>query len=137
MTIQEFINENGLKLVVRPAKTNPNFMASNDEWMKTANHYKISILRPEEMGKLDTYFSMGPGNKGLPDLPTVLDCLASDASGIENAKSFEDWASEYGYDADSRKAEKTYSICQKQAEELRDLLGDEAYETLLWKVEKL
>lgn len=135
MTIQEFIEKSGLKLIVRKARTNPN-MASDKEWTKTASHYKVIIFN-ERNEAYETYFSRGSSLTGPPDLPTILNCLASDASGIENAKSFEDWAAEYGYDTDSRKAEKTYQLCQKQAEELKDLLGTDEYETLLWKVERL
>jgi hypothetical protein len=71
-----------------------------------------------------------------PSLIEVLDCLAMDANGIENASSFEDWCGEYGYDTDSRKAEKTYRICARQVEKLRAMLGREAYEELLYGVER-
>lgn len=76
-------------------------------------------------------------NKYRPDLASVLDCLASDASGIENARDFEDWASDYGYDTDSRSAEQTYNTCRGQARALLKLLGREAYEVLLWETERL
>jgi hypothetical protein len=74
---------------------------------------------------------MGSGHKGKqPTVADVLDCLASDSAGVENADSFEGWCSEYGYDTDSRKALATYKQCEKQADRLKSLVGA-AYETLL------
>jgi hypothetical protein len=60
-----------------------------------------------------------------------------DASGAENARNFEDWASEYGYDTDSRAAERTYNVVVKQAAELREFLGAADYKFLLNEVERL
>lgn len=70
-----------------------------------------------------------------PVVADVLDCLASDANGIN--QSFEEWASDLGYDTDSRKAERTYQTCQKQARELRQLLGAAAFEELLYRTERM
>jgi hypothetical protein len=58
-----------------------------------------------------------------PLLRDVLYCLVLEASVIDYA-TFEDWASEYGYDTDSRKAEKTYRACLKTALSLRAMVGD-------------
>jgi hypothetical protein len=83
-------------------------------------------------------FSKGSGHNGAkPTLEEVLDCLASDGAGYENARSFEEWASEYGYDTDSRKAERTYKAIAKQAEALKRVLGEELYKALLWDTERL
>lgn len=38
-------------------------------------------------------------------------------------QSFESWASEYGYDTDSRKAEEIYRACQKSGDGVRKLLS--------------
>jgi hypothetical protein len=112
------------------ADSNPNMPESDN-----MDHWKV-ILKSK--GKqLTTYFSKGYGHNGKePIVEEVLDCLASDASGFDNARSFEDWASEYGYDEDSRKAEKIYNTISKEAKKLKAFLGDEAYESLLWKTER-
>lgn len=60
-----------------------------------------------------------------PAAADVLDCLALDASVLE-AGCFEDWASEYGYDLDSRKAEATYQECVTIARKMRELFGHKA-----------
>ena len=71
-----------------------------------------------------------------PELADVLDCLASDAAGYENARHFEDWAAEYGYDQDSRKGYAIFETVEKQAKDLQRLLGTEAFNKLLWEVER-
>lgn len=72
-----------------------------------------------------------------PTLVEILDSLASDASGIEGARTFEEWAGEYGFDVDSRTALKIYKATKRQSEKLRALLGVAAYETLLYNTERL
>ena len=69
--------------------------------------------------------SIGRAKLPPPDLLDVVYCLVSDADVIDCA-SFEDWAGDYGYDTDSRAAEKTYRECLAIALELRALLGDAA-----------
>lgn len=72
-----------------------------------------------------------------PTLADVLDCLALDAAGFDDARDFEDWAAEFGYDTDSRKAEAVYRLCGEQAKELRHVLGATAYSELLYDTERL
>lgn len=65
----------------------------------------------------------------LPDAADVLYSLVQDASVIDYG-SFESWASEFGYDTDSRKAEKTYRDCLEIALKLRNGLGDDVMKRL-------
>lgn len=65
----------------------------------------------------------------LPDLPDVLYSLSSDA-GVIDAGGFEEWASEFGYDTDSRKAEAIYRACLETALKMRAALGDDAMDAL-------
>lgn len=71
-----------------------------------------------------------------PELPDVLDCLASDASTLDEG-SFDAWASSLGYDTDSRKAEATYRTILEQSNKLRVFLGAEAYNDLLYNTERI
>ena len=59
-----------------------------------------------------------------PSLADILSCLSSDAS-VLDCNSFEEWAMEYGYDPDSRKAESVYQECLKQSLAFRNLVGNE------------
>ena len=134
ITLDQFITEQQLVMSVRPVKRNPHMQG---EQMPRNFECTIEFEGRGYHEPLTVYFSQGSAHKKPPTLAEVLDCLASDASGVDNAQSFEDWASEYGYDTDSRKAEKTYNICVQQAQELKALLGQDAYNQLLNGTERL
>ena len=133
ITLDQFITEQQLVMSVRPIKRNPHIQ----EQMPRNFECTIEFEGRGYHEPLTVYFSQGSAHKKPPTLAEVLDCLASDASGVDNAQSFEAWASEYGYDTDSRKAEKTYNICVQQAQELKILLGQDAYNQLLNGTERL
>lgn len=59
----------------------------------------------------------------VPLLRDILYGLLMDAQGVNDANGFEDWASNYGYDTDSRKVEATYEACKRTASDLNRLLG--------------
>ena len=123
-TYKGFVNSRGIRATVEYADSNPNMEDSRD-----MNHWRV-ILRCK--GKqLTVPFSTGYGISGEPTAADVLSCLASDASSIDNASSFEDWAADFGYDTDSRKAERTFKACERQAAKLRAFLDASDYQTLL------
>lgn len=67
-----------------------------------------------------------------PPAAGVLHSLILDSSAI--GQSFESWASDYGYDTDSRKAEEIYRACQRNTDKLQRILTRadlEALEALL------
>lgn len=83
-------------------------------------------------------YTMGAGHgQTPPDTADVLDFFASEAAGIENARDFEDWASEYEYNEDSRSAEKTYNAFKTYTNSLRDFLGDDRFRLIVWETERL
>lgn len=64
-------------------------------------------------GMAHAKFPAGGGATKTPNHPELADVMASlvgDAQGIEG-RTFEEWASDYGYDTDSRKAHATYEAC--------------------------
>jgi len=66
--------------------------------------------------------------KGWDKGPATFDaahCVLSDANGFEHSRCFEDWASEYGYDSDSRKAERIYRASERVHANVKRLLGDD------------
>ena len=130
VTLAEFIATNGLRMTVRTRKANPNI----DDMPR---NFTCTIIGRNDKGYMKVPFSQGSAHTKPPTIEDVLDCLASDASGVENSRSFEDWAGDYGYDTGSRKAEKIYLTCMRQAAELQQLLGYDAYKTLLWDTERL
>lgn len=63
--------------------------------------------------------------KWTPDPIEVLWSIARDSDALE--MTFEDWAGEFGYDTDSRKAEKTYRACQDGALRLKKILSEDKF----------
>lgn len=87
-----------------------------------------SIKRACETGKAggrDSNLGIYLGAKPIPapELRDVLHSLVLDAGALDYA-SFEDWAADFGYDTDSREAERIYKACVKIGLELRALIGD-------------
>jgi hypothetical protein len=130
ITLRQFVNRHKVTLTSEWADENRNA----PDW-RDANHFKVTLRHKGR--QLTTYFSQGYGISGEPDAESVLSNLALDAASYENARSFEEWAGEYGYDTDSRKAERTYRLIGQQAAKLKNLLGEELYNALLWETESL
>lgn len=59
----------------------------------------------------------------VPAFADVLHCLILDTD-VLDAGGFEQWATDYGYDPDSRAAESIYRQCIETSLQLRALLGD-------------
>src|SRR5215469_3741015 len=110
--------------------TGPPDWAAGDGWQ--ANWYDVTLRRKRR--QLTIKFGMGLGLSGEPPAGDVLSSLLMDASGYDNARSFEEWAGEYGYDTDSRKAERIYRQVEAQTAKLRKFLGDD-YDAYLWETE--
>ena len=117
MTIKDFITSEGITATVEYADDNPSMPDSDN-----MNHYRVTLHKGRK--RLTTPFSQGYGIKDEPTAESVLECLISDAQGIENARDFADWAGEYGYNTDSRQAEKTFRACLRLTHKLRAFLGD-------------
>lgn len=64
-----------------------------------------------------------------PNVFDVIHSLLMDGDAIDYS-SFEEWADNYGYGADSRKAEAIYRQCLEYGLKLRNALGDTALSTL-------
>lgn len=139
MHMKHFIRVNRITMTAERVDSNPNMDS------REMDHWKVVFRMPfkdQQRGMsthhtMTTYFSMGFGLKGKePEAAEVLDCLASDASSVDQ-ESFEEWCSSFGYDTDSRKAEKTYKACQHGAKRLKAFLGDDLYQTLLYSTERM
>lgn len=74
-------------------------------------------------------FSIDHSRPIKPDMVDVFYSLVGD-SDVLNSHGFEDWASEFGYDPDSRKAESIYRDCLDIALKLRGAIGESGMETL-------
>lgn len=134
ITPRQFCTQYGISATTERRTDNPNAQA--DAWSKSASHYTVTLRRIGRDGKrrtLTTYYSMGSAHRNPPKVHDVLECLAMDAAGYESARDFEEWANEYGYDPDSRSAERIYITIQQQCAQLRDFL-ENLYETALYRM---
>src|SRR6185369_7573188 len=75
-----------------------------------AHSWTVTLRNGRRRYTVDFY---GGAAVGEPSAADVLACLASDATSAENARSFEEWCSDFGTDTDSRRAERTYNACVK------------------------
>jgi hypothetical protein len=133
MTLAEFVQKHRIRMKVKPASSNP--AMQDDEWSRGAHHWLCTLT----VGKRDmqVHFSQGSAIQGAPTVEHVLSSLGLDAASYLNARSFEDWAADLGYDADSRKAERTYRLVAKETKALERLLGRAALEELAFETESL
>jgi hypothetical protein len=126
-TIKQFIKENNLTMKSEYADSNPNMPNSNN-----MNHYKVTIKRKFKLNgnhldsrygfrQMTLNFSQGYGIFGEPTLESVLNCLISDSNCGET---FQEFCDNFGYDNDSRKAEKTFNTILKQTSKLKKLLDN-------------
>lgn len=95
---------------------------TNDEWeaLKYAcENGKVTRLAYRGTWQAERGASAIPA----PELRDVMYSLSLDAGAID-AGSFEEWAGDFGYETDSRKAEQIYQACMKIALELRAMIGE-------------
>jgi hypothetical protein len=99
----------------------PEYKHDADGWEHQA--YTVQLKRGTR--RLTTPWRQGMALTGRPDPADVLSSLMLDASGYENAETFEEWAADYGFDADSRKAEALYKQVGTLTRKLKRFLGDD------------
>lgn len=92
---------------------------SQREESRPSVDYVARIVSETESGKRHGFTS----GAIMPDACDVLYSLASD-SFVLDAGGFESWASDVGFDTDSRKAESMYRACLDIALKLRAALGE-------------
>lgn len=130
-TIDEFIARTGVTMTVESI---PQRSDRNNDWDREASHWLVTISRDGR--SMSVEYSMGSAHTGEPELRDVLDNLASDSAGYENASGFEDWAADYGYDTDSRRAYATFEAVAAQRSQLASLFDDDDFDRLLWHTER-
>lgn len=138
-TMAKYIERNGIEFTAEAIPARTDGMARN---FRGASHWHCTITaRPGgQAHTLEIEFSQGPAHTAPPEAVDVLNCLADDAAGIENAADVWDWLEEYGYSgtvAEMREAARSYELGREQTAQLREVLGAEEYERLLWETERL
>ena len=83
------------------------------------NAFRVTFTGPE--GSTIFPWRQGIGIKEDPKPAEVLACVAGDYHSTVGAL-FEQWADNFGFDSDSRKAEAAYNACRAFGPDLRTLL---------------
>ncbi len=98
----------------------------NENPKNQVEHYHVELRRGDKKMTLSYYCGLACNR---PTGEEVLDILRADFESVImsdwNKLSFEEWASELGYDSDSRKDEKTYKAVLHQSNRLMKFLTDE------------
>lgn len=97
-----------------------------EEDKKPRDIYLITLLRKNRSFKFNFGQSLSNSSKKIKPSPyDVLSCLTSSEVGT-----FKDFCGDFGYDEDSRRAEKTYNAVLKEWENIKMLYSDEEIEKL-------
>lgn len=117
MTIRDLVEKYNISATADRTDSNPNMT----DMPAGSSHWFVTLRRPGR--SLTVPFSMGPALRRIPTAEDVLECLLSDRYAMQ--ESFEDWCANYGFDTDSRKAERTYKTCVTQSHKLNRFLPDD------------
>lgn len=136
-TLDEFIARHGIEAEAEWSDSNPNA----PDWPAAATHWAVTLRTDEKVAPGPIYFSQGMAHTEEPSAADILDCVALDATMLENAGGDGvDLAVEMGEVIDSAadvaKARKTAEVIEENAEKVRALIGAEAFEALLWDTER-
>ena len=91
------------------------------DWTDTATVYRVRLCFDGRT--MDTDYSTGWSHLMPPTLEDVLDSLLSSTRDVAD-RTFEDWCADFGYDTDSRAAEKTFNACRDLRPHVVRLLGN-------------
>ena len=139
----EKLNDKSLQLLVWWLKNSRAvYLRTSIENRFERDHYSLIVDIPDAK-PFTTEYSEGEGlrivkklsngvkeNMKSPSCIGMLWCLISDSSCVENCTDFADFCSEFGYDEDSRKAEKAFNECCKTLKALKKIFSAEEFETL-------
>jgi hypothetical protein len=94
------------------------------------NRHRV-IVRNRTSGKRVSFYFWAslaqPELRSPSDLRGAFECFLSDA--IAGKQSFEDFCGDFGYDADSRKAEQAWKACSKASDKADRLIDGDLYGT--------
>lgn len=127
-TVAEFATKHGITIA---DWTTHGFHADEDGW----EHQRWTFILAHEGRTLTVPFRTGTGWDREPSITDILDAIASDAHAGADLD-FEEFCSNFGYDADSRKAYATWEACVKMRDDLTAFLGSDLLDELLYDTER-
>ncbi len=93
------------------------------------NNHMVTVINKETAQKITFEFWASVAHPVLNreyDVLNAFYCFVSDA--VSGSESFEEFCSNFGYDSDSRTAEKIYRKCKKQLEKLNKIYDGDIYD---------
>lgn len=88
------------------------------------NHHRVTVRssRTNKLTGFDFWASIAsPHVDSRADVLSAFECFVSDA--LAGRESFEDFCGEFGYDTDSRRAERTWKACKQSWDKLVRVSG--------------
>ena len=96
-----------------------------------ANKYKVTIRNGKKHFSTTFTDSINNTQKGIKsDDIDIIYCIVADAQCVQWNNSFEDFCSEFGYDTDSRSAERIYNACEKTYNNIQRLFNSDGFDFL-------
>lgn len=89
----------------------------DEDWGRSASHWKVTLRNGKK--SLTVGYHMGSAHRGEPVCTDVLHSVISDAQMFYQARGFEDFCGDLGYDPDSRKAEKFWKSIKATAPKVK------------------
>lgn len=122
---QVTLTRNGRDILTTDYSAGEAHCPSNKQGAQQTADYRARVDYELEHGKTahEYPYAIVGGKPILPKLADVLSSLILDSS-VLDAGGFEDWAGDFGYDTDSREAERIYRACLDLALKLRAGLGE-------------
>lgn len=121
MNIAQFIEKYNLGFKIEPIATRPD-QTDEHRWAACCRDFKCKLSYNKK--SMTIYFSQGTAYTKPPTVLDVLSCIHMDMTSFENSNSFESWAEDFGFDSDSRIAERTYNEIAKQRKNLVRVFGN-------------
>jgi hypothetical protein len=117
----DFLAKHGISFSFKLANTKtPSW--KNDS--RPVNHFIVTLKQGKKRVSFDFFDSIANREKGITELDaySVLSCCSSE---IHCPETFEEFCSEFGYDEDSRKDEKTFKSLKKFSDKLKKFFDTE------------
>lgn len=117
----DFLAKHGISFSFKLANT------KTPDWKddsRPVNHFIATFKKGKKRVSFDFFDSLNNYQKGIKELDaySVLSCCSSE---IHCPETFEEFCSEFGYDEDSRKSEKTFKSLKKFSDKLKKFFDTE------------
>lgn len=133
MNIREWVQQAGITATVVEDR---GIVRDGDGWEHFA--YVVQLETDDHDMSVPWMQGLGITENPANQAAEIVDSLISDVWGYQQAGSFEEWAGEYGYDTDSRKAEKIYNdIAALEAPFVALVGGQDRFEHVATEVDRL